>query len=89
MEKAIKSLGQNFLEDLEVAQDMVAALQIANNDSVIEIGPGLGAVTETLVNMVVNTDFDLFAVEIDPRFSSKLTDAYISNANIHILTKIF
>ena len=40
--KANKSLGQNFLIDDEVVQKIVDSSQIAENDLVIEIGPGLG-----------------------------------------------
>ena len=44
-----KSLGQNFLIDDNVAQKIVQAAEIAPTDTVIEIGPGMGALTQHLV----------------------------------------
>lgn len=43
--RAKKSLGQNFLQDANIARKIVAALAIAPEDSVLEIGPGPGALT--------------------------------------------
>ena len=46
---ANKKLGQNFLIDDEVIQDIVEASNIEKNDLVIEIGPGLGTLTSKLL----------------------------------------
>lgn len=43
-----KLLGQNFLVDESVIRDMIAAAEIAPEDTVVEIGPGLGALTDDL-----------------------------------------
>lgn len=43
--KAKKSLGQNFLQDKNIARKIVEALQISANDHVLEIGPGPGMLT--------------------------------------------
>ena len=43
--RAKKSLGQNFLRDKNIARKIVEALEIAPGDSVLEIGPGPGALT--------------------------------------------
>lgn len=43
--KAKKSLGQNFLQDGNISQRIVDALQISSADHVLEIGPGPGALT--------------------------------------------
>ena len=43
-----KSFGQNFLTDLNVLKNIVEAADITDNDNVIEIGPGIGALTEQL-----------------------------------------
>ncbi len=82
-----KSLGQNFLEDKAVAKDMVVALEISTNDLVIEIGPGLGAVTEVLVAAMKKTKYELYAVELDERFANKLRDTYRLNPNVHIINE--
>ena len=43
--QAKKSLGQNFLQDANIARKIVKALEIGHNDAVLEIGPGPGALT--------------------------------------------
>ncbi len=43
-----KSLGQNFLTDLNVLKKIVTAADVTADDDVIEIGPGIGALTEQL-----------------------------------------
>lgn len=57
--RAKKRLGQNFLVDEKVIDDILSCVN--ENDSVFEIGPGLGFVTERLVDLV----HDVVAVEID------------------------
>lgn len=46
---AKKSLGQNFLQDVNIAKKIVNALDITSEDRVIEIGPGPGALTRHLI----------------------------------------
>ena len=43
-----KEFRQNFLTDLNVLKNIVEAADITANDNVIEIGPGIGALTEQL-----------------------------------------
>lgn len=43
-----KGFGQNFLTDLNVLKNIVSAAEITRDDNVIEIGPGIGALTEQL-----------------------------------------
>ena len=45
-----KSLGQNFLHDQNLAAWIVSQLELQPGDHVVEIGPGLGALTEHLVS---------------------------------------
>ncbi|MCT6859504.1 MAG: SAM-dependent methyltransferase, partial [Apilactobacillus sp.] len=45
---AKKSLGQNFLTDLNVLNKIVDAAHLTDTDNVIEIGPGIGGLTEFL-----------------------------------------
>ncbi len=59
-----KSLGQNFLFDENVLGRIVAAAQLEATDQVLEIGPGLGALTLLLAEKVQR----LVAVELDERF---------------------
>lgn len=59
--KTKKSLGQNFLNDKNILKKIVEKANINKNTNVIEVGPGLGALTEILVknaNHVVSVEFD-------------------------------
>lgn len=47
--KAKKSLGQNFLVDLEAIKGIISSAEIKPDDQVIEIGPGIGSLTEQLL----------------------------------------
>ena len=56
-----KGLGQNFLQDANISRKIVAALGVTPADTVIEIGPGRGALTEHLLAL----DCTLHVVEFD------------------------
>ncbi len=61
-----KRFGQNFLEDQFVIDQIIASLNLKKNDFVVEIGPGLGALTMPLLRVlehlnVVEIDRDLVA----------------------------
>lgn len=47
-----KRFGQNFLRDAQVIQEIIAGLQLKPDDKVVEIGPGLGALTKPLLNSI-------------------------------------
>lgn len=64
--KAIKSLGQNFLNDLDIVNLMVNALEIQNKNQIIEIGPGQGSITKSILKKDLNFNLDVY--EIDNRF---------------------
>lgn len=49
LQTAKKSLGQNFLIDVKTIQKIVTAAEIKPGDQVIEIGPGIGSLTEQLL----------------------------------------
>ena len=61
--KAIKSLGQNFLTDNNIIQNIVDSVDVSSSDLIIEIGPGQGALTKKLKSK----NATLFAFEIDER----------------------
>lgn len=44
-----RSLGQNFLEDTDIAKKIVRAGHISSDETVLEIGPGLGVLTDELL----------------------------------------
>ena len=60
--RAKKNLGQHFLKDLNIAQKIVESLQANNLNKVLEIGPGMGVLTQFLLQ---NNAFETSAVEID------------------------
>ena len=65
-----RSLGQNFLHDQNLARRIVECLEIQPGDHVIEIGPGLGALTEFLAR----PDIRLTLIEKDGRLARRLGD---------------
>jgi predicted RNA methylase len=58
-----KSLGQNFLHDANQLQRIVDAAELSRNDKVLEIGPGLGPLTELLLENAG----EVLAIEMDAR----------------------
>lgn len=60
--RAKKHLGQHFLKDLEVARRIADSLALDGRTSVLEIGPGMGVLTQFLLQ---NPLIDLTAIELD------------------------
>jgi 16S rRNA (adenine1518-N6/adenine1519-N6)-dimethyltransferase len=60
--RAKKYLGQHFLKDMDVARRIAESLPIEEQTSVLEIGPGMGVLTQFLLQ---NPLIDLKAVEVD------------------------
>jgi len=59
--KAKKFLGQHFLTDLGIARDIAYSLCQENYDAVLEVGPGMGVLTQFLIPLETET----YAIEID------------------------
>lgn len=78
-----KDLGQNFLIDNTVAEKIVKALNLKGDETVLEIGPGIGALTEILIKKAKR----VVAVEIDPFSVKMLTDIFGAQTNLTILQK--
>ena len=70
--RAKKSLGQNFLTSRGVAQDIITAAHITSGDTVLEIGPGKGFLTEGLLQKAGK----VIAVEKDNRMIEYLKDKF-------------
>ena len=81
--KMIKSLGQNFLIDDSIIENIVDAALINKNDSVIEIGPGIGNMTKYLAEKAGR----VFAVEIDKHLIPALRQNISSYKNIDIINE--
>lgn len=59
--KAKKHLGQHFLKDLNIAQKIADTLSLANYKKIVEIGAGMGVLTQFLLKK----DTEVYVVEID------------------------
>ncbi len=79
--KANKRFGQNFLIDDNILENIVKSAEITNNDLVIEIGPGLGNLTEYLLEKAAY----VILVEIDNNMINILNDRFKNNNNNYIL----
>lgn len=69
---AKKELGQNFLINKNIAIEMCNFLELNKNDNLLEIGPGLGALTDILINRTLSYT----AIEYDAKFINYLSLAY-------------
>ena len=76
-----KNLGQNFLTDPGILDQIVKAAEINNQDTVLEIGAGLGHLTSRLALSAKQ----VVAVELDKRLISALEDNLNSFSNIRIV----
>jgi 16S rRNA (adenine1518-N6/adenine1519-N6)-dimethyltransferase len=65
-----KSLGQNFMHDGNQLRRIVKAAELKRNDKVLEIGPGLGPLTELLLEQV--PEGEVLAIEKDARLAEIL-----------------
>ena len=81
--KANKSLGQNFLIDDTVIEDIVNGADIKKDDLVIEIGPGLGSMTALLVEKAKK----VICVELDKKMIKILNDRFIAYNNIELINE--
>ncbi|MBK7106142.1 MAG: ribosomal RNA small subunit methyltransferase A [Ignavibacteriae bacterium] len=61
--KPLKKFGQNYLTDKNIVHKMIDCLQIQSSDSVLEIGPGKGFITNEISKKVE----EFYAIEIDTR----------------------
>ena len=79
-----KGLGQHFLRDHEVIREMVSRAGFKKGDHVLEIGPGMGALTVLLAGAVR----EVVAVEKDPLLSSRLKQRLDRGniQNVHLIT---
>lgn len=70
--RAKKSLGQNFLTSRKIVNDIVNAAAVSKNDTVLEVGPGKGILTEALLKKECN----VVAVEKDERLIEHLEEKF-------------
>jgi len=78
-----KSFGQNFLTDTNILQKIVDTAEIDKHVNVIEIGPGIGALTEFLAENAA----EVMAFEIDERLMPILVDTLQEFENVKIINE--
>lgn len=78
-----KKFGQNFLIDKNILEKIVDAAHVTANDCVLEIGPGIGTMTQYLAERARN----VIAVEVDKNLIPVLQDTLSSYNNVTIINQ--
>lgn len=78
-----KRFGQNFLIDAHVLEKIVSAAGITKDDCVLEIGPGIGTMTQYLAESAGQ----VIAVEIDTNLLPILTDTLKDYSNVKVINQ--
>lgn len=78
-----KRFGQNFLTDDEILKKIIDISKLKKNDQIIEIGPGLGNLTQYILEKKVN----LTVFEIDREMKQILEKRFNTNKDLKIITK--
>lgn len=76
-----KSLGQNFLINKGIVAKIIVAAELSKKDTVLEIGPGMGVLTEELVKYAGH----VIAVEYDKRLFDLLKDKFKDAKNLQLI----
>ena len=76
-----RPLGQNFLKDLSIAEDIVRLAQITPDGPVLEIGPGKGILTQFLLESAN----PLTALEIDKKLCGELEQKFANKNNFRLI----
>ena len=82
---AKKKFGQNFLIDKNILNKIVESSNITKEDTVIEIGPGMGCLTEFLAINAKN----VIAYEIDPDMVENLGELLVDYSNVEVVLQDF
>ena len=79
--RADKKLGQNFLIDENVVHQIVAAAELSEADTVLEVGPGIGTLTQGLAESKAR----VVAVELDTRLLPVLATTLNGYDNVRVV----
>ena len=79
--RADKKLGQNFLIDENIVRNIVAAAELSDKDTVLEVGPGIGTLTQGLDE----SGASVVAVELDKRLLPVLDTTLEGYDNVRIV----
>lgn len=77
--KALKRFGQNYLIDKNIVNKLISSISLTKNDTVLEIGPGKGFITEELCKKSKN----IILIEIDSRVIDRLKAQFPNSKIIH------
>lgn len=76
-----KRWGQHFLIDTGVLHHIVSAADLSPPDTVVEVGPGLGVLTEQLVQRAGR----VFSIELDSALAAALSHAFAGYTNLRVI----
>jgi 16S rRNA (adenine1518-N6/adenine1519-N6)-dimethyltransferase len=77
-----KPFGQHFLFDTNILKKILACANITPQDTIVEIGPGLG----TLTRLLSERAGKVIAIEIDKKLIGRLTENLSSMGNVELIT---
>ena len=80
---ANKSLGQNFLISEDAVSSIIESASITKQDLIIEIGPGLGTLTQQLLEKAGK----VICIELDTKMVNIITDRFSLYDNIQIINE--
>ncbi|MEX3606029.1 MAG: 16S rRNA (adenine(1518)-N(6)/adenine(1519)-N(6))-dimethyltransferase RsmA [Burkholderia sp.] len=80
---ARKRFGQNFLVDLGVIDSIVNAIRPERGEHMVEIGPGLGALTGPVIECLATPEAPLHAVELDRDLIGRLEQRFGALLELH------
>ncbi|GAB2904251.1 16S rRNA (adenine(1518)-N(6)/adenine(1519)-N(6)) -dimethyltransferase RsmA [Paraburkholderia jirisanensis] len=80
---ARKRFGQNFLVDMGVIDSIVELIQPQRGERMVEIGPGLGALTGPLIERLATPEAPLHAVELDRDLIGRLKNKFGERLELH------
>ena len=81
--KLTKSLGQNFLTDINIIKKIVEAGEVSSSDLVLEIGPGIGSMTAEIAKCAGK----VIAVEIDKNLIPALNENLGMFSNVSVVNQ--
>lgn len=76
-----KSLGQNFMHDPNALDKIISTAEVTADDTVVEVGPGTGALTEKLAEKAR----EVFSIELDDRLQPVLEDKFNDVQNVYFV----
>ncbi|MBQ3433442.1 MAG: 16S rRNA (adenine(1518)-N(6)/adenine(1519)-N(6))-dimethyltransferase, partial [Selenomonadaceae bacterium] len=79
--RAVKGLGQNFLIDADIVRGIVEAADIRAGDEVLEIGAGIGTLTQGLLE----ADANVTAIELDKKLPAVLKETLAGYENFRLV----